>query len=115
MIIEIKDYDTVEAVRALEELNINFKIRDDREVSWIGDSLLQALFDITEVGDDVRDDLIMNIPKMAAEIDWMLYEGGSAKLTLIDGLRKEFFYNYLRRRIQEISKENGVVSIFTRL
>lgn len=74
-----------------------------------------GLYVITEVGDDVRDDLIMNISRMAAEIDWMLYEGGSAKLTPIDRLRKEYFYNYVRRRIQEMSKERGVVSIFRRI
>ena len=57
----------------------------------------------------------MDIPRMASEIEWMLYEGGSAKLSLMDQLRKDFFYSYVRKRLFEISCEKGVVSIFTKL
>lgn len=42
MIIENKDYDTEEAVKALEELKIYLNIRVDREVPWVADCLLQA-------------------------------------------------------------------------
>ena len=115
MILDIRDQYTIKAIEALEGSGINVKVRDDREVTWIGDSLLQALFEVSEIADDTKEDLVINIPKMASEIEWMLYEGGSAKLSLLDELRKEFFNHYVRKRIVEMSREEGVVSIFTRL
>jgi hypothetical protein len=115
MILDIKDQDTLKALEALEKSGIKVKVRDDREVTWIGDSLLQALFEVSEIADEVSEDIITDIPKMASEIEWMLFEGGSAKLLLMDQLRKDFFNNYVRKRIIEMSNERGVVSIFTKL
>lgn len=115
MILDIKDQDTLKAIEALEKYGIKVKVRDDREVTWIGDSLLQALFEVSEIADEVSEDIITDIPKMASETEWMLFEGGSAKLLLMDQLRKDFFNNYVRKRIIEMSNERGVVSIFTKL
>jgi len=115
MILEIRDKDTVQALECLTEVGITAKVRDDREVTWIGDSLLQALFDVSESADDSKEDLSYDIPQMAAEIEWVLYEGGDAKLSIMDEMRKEYFYRYVRKRIVEMSDEKGVVSIFKKL
>lgn len=39
MILEVKDQDTLMAIEALSEIGISVKVRDDREVTWVGDSL----------------------------------------------------------------------------
>jgi len=115
MILEIRDKDTLQALECLTEVGITAKVRDDREVTWIGDSLLQALFDVSETEDDMKDDIAYDIPQMASEIEWILFEGGDAKLSLMDELRKEYFYRYVRKRIIEMNNEKGVISIYTKL
>jgi len=115
MILEINDQDLLQALEALSEVGIAATVRDDREVTWVGDSLLQALFEFSEIADELRDDLFIDIPKMASDIEWMLFEGESSKLILMDQMRKEFFYGYVRKRLLEMSREKGVVSIFTKL
>ncbi|MGB4588932.1 MAG: hypothetical protein WBI17_06820 [Clostridiaceae bacterium] len=111
MILEIKDQDTFQTLEVLSEEGIVVKVRDDREVTWVGDSILQALFEVSVVADD----LDMYIPKISSEIEWMLFEGGNAKLLLLDHRRKEFFSNYVRKRLSEMIREKNVISIYTKI
>jgi len=115
MILEIKDKDTAKAVEVLNEVGVDMILRSDEEATWLGDSLLQALFELSEMPDEMNEEIIDKIPKMVSELDWLLYEDGNAKLSLIDELRRKFFAGYLRKKIVEISEDNGVVSIFKRI
>lgn len=115
LILEIKDKDTIKAIEALNEVGVAAIIRKDEEATWIGDSLLQALFELSEMPDEMDEELRKDVPKMVSELDWLLYEGGSARLNLIDGLRKEFFAGYVRDRVVENAEQNGVISIFKRM
>lgn len=115
LIIVIKDKDTTKAIEALIEGGMEIIVRSDEEVTWIGDSLLQALYELSELPDEMNEEMIDKVPKMVSELDWLLFEGGDAKLSLVDELRREFFAGYLRKKIVEISEDNGVVSIFKKM
>lgn len=115
LIIEIQDKDTIKAIEALNEVGIETRVRSDEEVSWIGDSILQALYELSELPDEMDEEMFGEIPKMVSELDWLLFEGENAKLSLIDGLRREFFAEYLRKKIAELYEDKGVVSIFKRM